>query len=91
MWRVLIVLFALTLSIAASRTVAAGDWRQNYIVRNGSESPDGRYAVLVLSKQAAVDQDQTEGNATYLANLQTHRHLAKFAAPIISMDKTIAT
>lgn len=85
--RVWISLFALTLSIAASRTVAAGDWRQNYIVRNGSELPDGRYAVLVLLKQAAVDQDQTEGNAAYLANLQTHRHLAKFAAPIISMDK----
>jgi hypothetical protein len=73
--RVWISLFALTLSIAASRTVAAGDWPQNYIVRNGSESPDGRYAVLVLSKQAAVDQDQTEGNATCLANLQTRQTL----------------
>jgi uncharacterized protein YecT (DUF1311 family) len=76
-WRVLIVLFALTLSITASRTVAGGDWPQNYIVHKDSESPDGRYAVLVLSKEAAIDQDQTEGNTTYLVNLQTRQTLGE--------------
>ncbi len=73
----LILLFALSLSIAFSRTVAAGDWPQNYIVQKNSESPDGRYGVLVLSKQAAVDQDETEGNTTYLANLQTRQTLGE--------------
>ena len=51
----------------------AGDWPQNYVVQKNSESPDGRYGVLVLSKQAAIDQDQTEGNSTYLANLRTRQ------------------
>jgi len=73
----LILLFALSLSIAFSRAVAAGDWPQNYIVQKNSESPDGRYGVLVLSKQAAIDQDQTEGNTTYLANLQTRETLGE--------------
>jgi len=76
-WRVLILRFALTLSITALRTVAAGDWPQNYIAHKDSDSPDGRYAVLVLSKKAAIDQDQTEGNTAYLANLQTRQTLGE--------------
>lgn len=76
-WRVLILLFALTLRITASRTVAAGDWPQNYIVHKDSKSPNGHYAVLVLSKEAAIDQDQTEGNTTYLANLQTRQTIGE--------------
>jgi hypothetical protein len=73
--QVLIVLFALSLNIAFLRTVAAGDWPQNYIVQKNSESPGGRYGILVLSKQAAIDQDQIEGNTTYLANLETRQTL----------------
>jgi len=75
--QVLIVLFALSLNIAFLSTVADGDWPQNYIVQKNSESPDGPYGVLVLSKQAAIDQDQTEGNTTYLANLQTRQTLGE--------------
>jgi uncharacterized protein YecT (DUF1311 family) len=68
-----ILFFAAALSIALPRTVAAGDWPQNYVVHKKSESPDGRYAVLVLSRQAAIDEDHTEGNTTYLGNLQTRQ------------------
>jgi hypothetical protein len=70
----LVVLFAL---VIASRAVAAGDWPENYIVHEHSESPDGHYGVLVLSQKAAVDQDETEGNTTYLANLQTRKTLGE--------------
>ena len=70
----LLVLFAL---VVTSITVAAGDWPENYIVHQHSESPDGHYGVLVLSHQAAIDQDQTEGNSTYLANLQTRKTLGE--------------
>ena len=44
---------------------------------NHSESPDGHYGILVLSQQAAIDQDQTDGNTTYLANLQTRKTLGE--------------
>ena len=50
---------------------------QNYIVHKNSESPDGRYGVLVLSNEAAVKEDQTEGNSIYLADLRTHQTLGE--------------
>lgn len=75
--RVSILLFALILNLGLSGIAAASDWRANYIVHENSESPDQRYAVLVLSKQAAIDGDQTEGNTTYLADLQTHKALGE--------------
>ena len=75
----LILRFALTLSITASRTVVAGDWPQDYIAHKNSESPDGRYAVLVLSKEAAIDQNQTEGNTAYLANVHTRQTLGEIS------------
>jgi hypothetical protein len=70
----LLVLLAL---VVTSRTVAAGDWPENYIVQEHSESPNGHYGVLVLSQQAAIDQDKTDGNTTYLANLQTRKTLGE--------------
>jgi uncharacterized protein YecT (DUF1311 family) len=69
-----LILFAL---VVTSRTVEAGDWPEHYAVHEHSESPDGRYGVLVLSQQAAIDQDQTDGNTTYLANLQTRKTLGE--------------
>jgi len=68
------VLFALVVTF---RTVASGEWPENYIVHEDSESPDGHYGVLVLSQQAAIDQDETDGNTTYLANLQTRKTLGE--------------
>jgi hypothetical protein len=64
--------FVTALSIAVLKAAGA-DWPQNYIVHKNSASPDGRYAVLVLSKEAAIDQDQTQANTTYLADLQTRQ------------------
>jgi hypothetical protein len=63
--------------VVTSGTFEAGDWPENYVVHEHSESPDGRYGVLVLSQQAAIDQDQTDGNTTYLANLQTRKTLGE--------------
>ena len=60
-----------------SRTVAAGDWPENYIVHEHSESPNGHYGVLVLSQKAAIDQDESVGNTTFLANLQTRKTLGE--------------
>ncbi len=71
----LLVLFAL---VATSRISSAGDWPENYIVHEHSESPDGHYGILVSSQQAAIDQEETEGNTTtYLANLQTRKTLGE--------------
>ena len=70
----LLVLFVL---VATLKPVAGGDWPENYIVHESSESPDGHYGILVLSQQAAIDQDQTDGNTTYLANLQTRKTLGE--------------
>jgi hypothetical protein len=81
------VLFALVVTF---RTVASGEWPENYIVHEDSESPDGHYGVLVLSQQAAIAQDETDGNTTYLANLQTRKTLGEFAKRIISRTKIIA-
>jgi hypothetical protein len=63
--------------VVTSGTVEAGDLPENYVVHEHSESPDGRYGVLVLSQQAAIDQDQTDGNTAYLANLQTRKTLGE--------------
>jgi len=68
--RVLILCFVLALHLGLARAVAAADWPQNYVVHEHSESLDDRYGVLVLSKEAAIEQDQTDGNTTFLANLQ---------------------
>ena len=75
--RVLILCFVLALHLGLARAVAASDWPQNYVVHENSESPDDRYGVLVLSKEAAIEQDQTDGNTTYLANLQTRQVLGE--------------
>lgn len=70
----LLLLFALLVTF---RTVNAGDWPENYIVDHHTESPHGHYGVLVLSHQFAIDQNKTEGNTTYLANLQTRQTLGE--------------
>jgi uncharacterized protein YecT (DUF1311 family) len=75
--RTLVALFTLGLNIGVSGSVSATDWPKDYIVHEGSQSPNGRYAILVLSKQAAIEQDQTEGNTTYLANTETRQVLGE--------------
>jgi len=75
--RVLILFFALALSLGPPKRVDAGEWPQDYVVHENSESPDRRYGVLVLSREAAASEDKTEGNTTYLADLQTHQALGE--------------
>jgi uncharacterized protein YecT (DUF1311 family) len=67
------VLFALVVTF---RTVAAGNWPENYIVHEHSESPDGRYAVLVQSQDAALAEDHDE-SAVYLADSKAHATLGE--------------
>ena len=50
---------------------------RDYVAHKDSESPDSRYGLLVLSHEAAVDKDQTEGNTPYLANLETRQILGE--------------
>ena len=50
---------------------------RDYVAHKDSESPDSRYGLLVLSHEAAVDKDQTEGNTTCLANLETRQILGE--------------
>jgi uncharacterized protein YecT (DUF1311 family) len=57
---------------------AAGDWPKDYVVQENSESPDGRYAVLVQSQDAAGEQDDNE-SAAYLADVKNHTALGKIA------------
>jgi uncharacterized protein YecT (DUF1311 family) len=74
--RVLILLFALVLNLAASGNAASADWPPNYIVEENSASPDGRYAVLVQSQDAALAEDDNE-SAVYLADTKAHATLGE--------------
>ena len=74
------------LDIGALRTVAAGDC----VAHKDSESPDSRYGVLVLSHEAAVDKNQTEGNPATWQIWRHDRYSSKSAEQIISRDKIIA-
>ena len=72
--RVLIPLLALALNLSALRIAAAGDWPKDYIVKENSESPDGHYAVLVQSMDAATGQEDNE-SVVYLADVKSHTTL----------------
>jgi uncharacterized protein YecT (DUF1311 family) len=76
--RVLILLLALVLNLAASGIAASADWPPNYIVQKNSESPDGRYAVLVQSQDAALAEDDNE-SAVYLADTKAHATLGEIS------------
>jgi uncharacterized protein YecT (DUF1311 family) len=66
----------LVLNLATSGIAAADDWPPNYIVHKNSESPDGRYAVLVQSQDAALAEDDNE-SAVYLADTKAHATLGE--------------
>ena len=72
--RVLTVVIALALTLSALRTVAAGDWPKDYVVKENSESPDGHYAVLVQSMDAATEKEDNE-SSVYLADLKNRTTL----------------
>src|SRR6266513_2113280 len=72
--RVLIPLIALALNLSALGIAAAGDWPKNHVVQENSESPDGHYAVLVQSMDAATEQEDNE-RGVYLADVKSHTTL----------------
>jgi uncharacterized protein YecT (DUF1311 family) len=74
--RVLILCFVLALHLGLARAVATADWPANYVVHENSESPDGRYAVLVQSQDAAAESNDNE-SAVYLADVKNHTMLGK--------------
>lgn len=69
-------------AVAWTGRASGMDWPRNYIVAEHSESPDGRFGILVESKQAVVDRDSdsNDGEANfinYLADLRAHQVLGK--------------
>jgi uncharacterized protein YecT (DUF1311 family) len=66
----------LVLNLATSGIAAADDWPPNYVIHKNSESPDGRYAVLVQSQDAALVEDDNE-SAVYLADTKAHATLGE--------------
>jgi hypothetical protein len=66
----------LVLNLATSGIAAADDWPPNYIIHKNSESPDGRYAVLVQSQDTALVEDDNE-SAVYLADTKAYATLGE--------------
>ena len=78
----------LVLNLATSGIAAADEWPPNYIIHENSESPDGRYAVLVQSQDAALAEDDNE-SAVYLADTKHTRRSERSAKSIIANIKII--
>ncbi|HST31417.1 MAG TPA: hypothetical protein VLK27_11330 [Chthoniobacterales bacterium] len=60
--------------ILAAASSMAGDWPKDYVVQKSSESPDGRYVLLVQTADAADAQTSNESNV-YLADVKAHTTL----------------
>jgi uncharacterized protein YecT (DUF1311 family) len=73
--RVLILLCAAALNVAGLKAPAA-DWPDGYVVYENTESPDGRYGILVPSADA-WEQDESLGETNYFANLKRHLLMGK--------------
>ncbi|HWY39996.1 MAG TPA: lysozyme inhibitor LprI family protein [Chthoniobacterales bacterium] len=75
MWpRVLLFPIAFSVLILKAAPLKAGEWPKDYIVREDSESPDGRYALLVQTADAADQQNSNESDV-YLADVKAHTTL----------------
>ncbi|MBV8586212.1 MAG: hypothetical protein JO308_07995, partial [Verrucomicrobia bacterium] len=60
-----------TIGLAGSAT--AIEWPKVFLVHSGTESPDGRYAILVPPEEPGENDDAS----SYLADVQAHRVLGK--------------
>src|ERR1700730_14125521 len=75
MWsRVLLFPIAFSVLILNAAPLKAGEWPKDYIVREDSESPDGRYARLVQTADAADQQNSNESDV-YLADVKARTTL----------------
>jgi uncharacterized protein YecT (DUF1311 family) len=72
--RSFVVGFWLVLGLASAN---ATDWPPDYTVLGNSTSPDDRYGVLVVSREAGTNDARTADNSVYLANLQTHQTIGE--------------
>lgn len=55
---------------------AATDWPDRYVVYEESKSPDGKYAILIPSREAA-ENDESAEETNYLADLPKHHLIGK--------------
>jgi uncharacterized protein YecT (DUF1311 family) len=69
----LLVLFAFVVN---SRTAAAIDWPDGYVVYENTASPNGQHGVLVPTMET-WGKDESLSQANYLADLKIHRVLGK--------------
>ena len=63
-----------TVLLVALAGAVAGNWPEGYVVHENTESPDGRYGIIV------PDDEPTDGNSesvNYLSDLKTHQALGK--------------
>ena len=74
--RLLALSFGLSLNVALSEMAAVVNWPDGYVVYANTASPDGRYGVLVPTMEA-WEQDESLGEANYLADIKNHRVLGK--------------
>ena len=72
--RSLVTVFSLALALSSANAI---DWPPDYTVLANSTSPDGRYGVLVVSREAGLNDDRTAKNSVYLANLQTRQTIGE--------------
>jgi hypothetical protein len=72
-FRLLVIVFCSVLLLASVR---AAKWPEDYVVEENSESPNGRYALLIQTQDAAEEQENSE-HSVYLANVKAHQVLGK--------------
>src|SRR5438477_338009 len=61
--RSLVIVFSLALALSSANAI---DWPPDYTVLANSTSPDGRYGVLVVSREAGLNDDRTAKNSVYV-------------------------
>ena len=63
-------------TIFSAPLLRSGEWPEDYVVRENSQSPDGRYALLIQTADAAEAQESNEYDV-YLADVEAHATLGK--------------
>lgn len=65
--------FLLLIQAFICSTATAASWPEGYIIHENSQSPDGRYGVLIPTSETAPDDEEDVVN--YLADLKSHETL----------------
>jgi uncharacterized protein YecT (DUF1311 family) len=72
--RFFLIAFCSILALAVAKAI---DWPEGHTVLQNSTSSDGRYGVLVVSREAGLNDARTGDSSTYLANLQTRQTIGE--------------